>query len=193
MSDENRNTTETQAKGDERVTRRGFVQDTALVGLGAVLGGMGVTASATQVGRMSGLGEPVRHKILEWSLSPKTGGQQEFRCSLEATGTNGSDVVYVYVRKIDRDDSYLVISHVSASRVAPACTTIVTGLKGPIEGDYRKDQISVETIHQDGSVHQAPQREVKVLLTHPYQGLSPQDTLDQFLQDKAAGRWVNMN
>jgi hypothetical protein len=183
---------ETQVKDDEGVTRRGFVQDTALVGLGIVLGGTGIASSALEAGA-SHLAGPVRYKVLQWNLSPAVDGQQEFRCSLEATGANGSDIVHVYVRKIERGDSYLVIHHVSASRLSPASTAVVTGLKGSIEGDFRRDRISVETIHQDGSVHQLPQREVRVLMTHPYQGLSPQDTVDQFLQDKASGRWANMN
>lgn len=122
-------------------------------------------------------------------LESKT-GKDTAQMTFQITDANGeAQLVKSYVRRIDHGDSYTVISHISNSKLGPAKTTIVMGTKGTVEGEYRLDRISSETIFQDGTMIPTAEQQRKVLVNDPYQGLNPQEKVDRFMQDKAQGKW----
>jgi len=58
-----------------------------------------------------------------------------------------------------------------------------------VDGDIRRDVVSAIAVEDDGGVHREGPQEVKVRLKDPYTGLSVQEKVNQFMVDKAAGRW----
>ncbi len=175
----------------EAPTRRSFLQDGAgAIGLAALLSSAPVSAQeGKSEARTAGSPRAVGYKIKKWEMTQKPDGR-ELTAVLEATAEGGeSDSVPVFIRWIYSGDTYTVIHHIPATRFTGGVSAILSGKKGPVEGDYRRDTQSVVTISGDGTVHRAGPQEGMVLLKDPYSGLSVQDEINQFLQDKNSGRW----
>ena len=91
----------------------------------------------------------------------------------------GSVVIKQFLRKLDFGEVYTVTVHLTRGN-EPAQTILTTGTKGPIEGDYRVDQVEMVLLRADGAVVKVPSREVRVLLSNPYEGMSFDQVLQQF-------------
>jgi hypothetical protein len=131
----------------------------------------------------AGQGDLSQVKILAWE-------DHELPDGRESSGKLGFNQLQigVYMRRVEADSSYVVFSTMALPGAA-TFTRVVSATKGPVEGDVRLDTMQATTIKPDGAVSRNDPRQVKVLISHPYAGLSPQETLDAFSEDRAAGRW----
>src|SRR5579875_59074 len=172
-------------------SRREFLQDAVFTaGLAAIFGNVQASAQ-TNDNRTSGLKKAVRYKVERWGLIPKTDGR-ELDAVLQASDEEGyTEPIHIYARWIDAGDTYTVFHHLPATAFSHGVSAIISGTKGPVEGDYRRDMMSTVIISDQGEIQRSGPSEVKVWIRNPYEGMSLQDTIDQFVKDKAAGRWTH--
>ena len=125
-----------------------------------------------------GLRSPLQGKIIEQKKQQIPHGT-EVEMTTEWTGADGQqDIVKQFVRKLDMGDSYMVFTHM-ASTLKGSYVLVVTGKKGTVEGSTRTDQMDTVLILQDGTIQRPPQQVAKVRLDQPFEGMSPQEMLEE--------------
>jgi hypothetical protein len=107
----------------------------------------------------------------------------------ETVGSNGvKSISKAFVKRVDLGSSYKVFSTFGVSWYPKGASdkeptqwvslhsSVVDGLKGEVDGDYRKDTVRSTTIYGDGTVIQSPESVVSVLVnTQPLEAMSFQD------------------
>jgi hypothetical protein len=122
-------------------------------------------------------------RVVEWNPVELADGQ-EFTCTLSLRGSEFRS----YVRRVDAGKTYSLFRYTALPNGKTAIG-VINGTKGEQKGDYRLDTVQQTRIEADGTVVRQQPAVVRVLTTHPYAGLSPDETVQQFLSDKAAGRF----
>jgi hypothetical protein len=172
-------------------SRREFLQDAVFTAGPATIFGNVHASAQTNDNGTSGLKKAAGYKVESWNLTPKADGR-ELDAVLQASDEQGyTEPIHIYARWIYAGDTYTVFHHVPATAFSQGVSAIISGRKGPVEGDYRRDMMSTVTISDQGEIQRSGPSEVKVLIRNPYEGMSLQDTIDQFVKDKSAGRWVH--
>lgn len=120
----------------------------------------------------------------------------EIESVMEMTNSDGTKAVHhQLMRKIDMGDSYVLIRHTKGG------TMIMTGKKGPVEGDSRRDELEMLCLMPDGTVKRFPPLETPVWIKNPYEGDGR--PLEERVRDyvrsprfqermDAARKWVNL-
>lgn len=89
----------------------------------------------------------------------------EIESILEMTRTDGSKAIHhQMMRKIDMGDSYTAFRHGTGG------TFIMTGKKGQVEGDFRRDELEMLHLLPDGTFKRFPPVETPVWIKNPYEG-----------------------
>jgi hypothetical protein len=179
--------------GVEAKDRRKFLGDaTALISISLLpaepLALQGSSASPEQAAAESLKGNPAwldlanSIKVIEWNPVELRDGL-EFSSTLSINGVESRS----YVRRVDAGKTYSVF-HYAVLPNEKTVVNIVNVTKSEQQGDYRLDTVQVTRIEPDGTVIRQQSTVGRVLTTRPYSGLSPQETIQRFLEDRAAGR-----
>ncbi|HUY12005.1 MAG TPA: hypothetical protein VMX16_00025 [Terriglobia bacterium] len=174
-------------KPKSELSRRAFVQGTAAAL--PILSAAGFAHGQTQTAWI-GLKKPIQGKIIDQNQQQIPHGT-EVETTTQWTGADGKqDIVKQFVQRVDMDDSYVVFMHM-ASTLRGSYTFLMNGKKGGIEGSTRTDEIDSALILEDGTVQRLPRQITKVRLDHPFQGMSPQETLHELMRMHEAGSRQN--
>ncbi|MGH9558539.1 MAG: hypothetical protein ACRD30_04810 [Bryobacteraceae bacterium] len=138
--------------------------------------------SAAQFGPTADTG-PEPPKMLDWQVRDIPHGK-EVAGAIEFTREDGSRSLYrTFVRKVDWGDSYTVFNHI-AMDAQPARTTIISGQKGEVDGNWRRDTIETVELLPDGSVRRHPPQTVPVWTGTPLsEGLSAEELFARMQKD----------
>ena len=152
--------------------RRGFLKDAALL----------TALPFLPLGLIQGTGQPSNVKIVEWTTHELSDGEV-------FAGTFAVDGAEVRARilRVESRSTYTVFSHILLGERTHV--QVINGAKGEQQGDRRLDTTRVTRFETDGTAVQQDPQVLKVITSHPYAGLSPEETLRQFQADWAAGRW----
>lgn len=148
--------------------------------------------AAGEPGKSVVLSRPINVKVVEHTESTDA-DRTEMRSKLELSGSNGAlHRVTSYMLKIDREETYdttIVIKtdkYSTAGDSAPAESdlriVVVSGDKGAVEGDTRKDEIQITTFGPEG-IHKTPLRSVNKSLVDPYEGLPIDERAQAYFDD----------
>jgi hypothetical protein len=124
-------------------------------------------------------------KVVEYNAVDLPDGQ-EIATTMELNLGGVTRQFRSYMRRVDAGATYSVFHSMISNGKLHA--SIVNGTKGAVEGDYRHDTVQITRLEPDGSAVRQQASVVPVLASNPYAGLNPQQTVDQFVQDKAEGR-----
>ena len=119
----------------------------------------------------------------------------------ETLGANGIETIHKsYARRVENGNYYKIFSTSGVSWLPHDSSTtegthrvslhatIVEGVKGEVDGDYRADTVRLTTISGDGTVLQNPPTTVRVLLKSPTpEEMSFQEVMDWVRENTAAG------
>ena len=119
--------------------------------------------------------EPAPPKILDWQVRDIPHGM-EVESAIEFTRDDGSRrQIRSFVRKVDWGDSYTVFNHIAPGS-QPAQTMIISGQKGEVDGNWRRDTIEMVALLPDGSAQRFPPQTVPVWTGNSfYEGLSTEE------------------
>jgi hypothetical protein len=167
----------------ERPERRSFLKGTAAaagaIAAGSLLGPALAAAAKMPVPKGCGCtGKVVSQKLTHWERRDADDGP-EYIAHLEVTDEAGkTHAAKAFMKRTDHpDNSYTVTHRMSFNDIAGG-TLIMSGKKGEVNGDYRIDKMQITVIDDAGTVQRSPEQQVRVLVTNPYPGLSPQEMLD---------------
>ncbi len=106
-------------------------------------------------------------KILDLQMRDIPQGM-EVETAVEMTRANGSkNLVRTFVRKVDWGDFYTVLQHIG-SDAQGTCTMIVSGKKGEVEGDWRRDVVEMIELLPDGGVRRHAAQTIPVWVRNPF-------------------------
>jgi len=172
---------------DADLTRRTFLESAASA---AALTGVFPILSSVLASEQEGVtpSELTGGKIISMDQRTLPYGK-EGEAVFEWTRTNGrTDTTKAYSLKVNVDGGYVVFTHVvfthHFSRRHGSVTLVLKGTKGAINDDKRNDTIEATIIGEDGTTKRLPPRNVQVLLNSPYEGLTPDETLQRMLKEK---------
>lgn len=154
--------------------RRGFLKDAALL----------TALPFLPLGLLQGTGQPSNIKIVEWTTHELSDGE----VFAGTFAVNGAEV-RARILRVDSGPTYTLFSHIVIGQKTHMQVINGTKAKGEPDGDRRLDTLRVTRFEPDGTAVQLEPRQVSVVTSHPYAGLSPEETLKAFMADKAAGRW----
>ena len=123
-------------------------------------------------------------RVIEWNPVDLPDGQ-EISCMFEVGGQR----IRGYWRRVDAGRTYSIF-HYTVLPGGKAQLGVINGTKGELQGDDRRwDTIQLTRIEPDGAVVRQQPSVMPVLTGNLYEGLAPQEAIDQFLRDKAEGRF----
>ena len=119
---------------------------------------------------------PVQSNLISKNETVLVDGK-ETSVVFETVGSNGvRSISKAFVKRVDLEGSYKVFATFGVSwypkgssdkeptQWVSVHSSIVDGIKGEVDGDYRKDRIRTTTIWGDGTVSQSPESVVSVLV-----------------------------
>lgn len=168
---------------DANVSRRSFIESAAVLG-GLTMLPLGGMLNASDSNPADYLKSPIQGTVIDSKQRDVPNGV-EVEQVLEFLGANGKkDETRIFLRTVDAPDSYVVFVHKTSSLANNSVAIVQYGEKGQVDGNIRNDEIETTIIGSDGSVRRMPATLVKVRLDQPYQGLSPNEKLQQLMKDK---------
>lgn len=180
--------------------RRMFFKEAGFVGLGVLLSPVSAaTAAQSPPAGAPVVTPPVQTRVIENTETALPDGSEHYMV-FEVSGSNQvTSVNKTYTRRVDTGgDSYVVFVNCSISWYPPGTSTsspaqwlsvhssIVSGQKGPVEGNQRKDTLTMATIYGDGVLHKTGPMTVAVWLTAPpdLASMPFQDRMNYFMKNK---------
>jgi hypothetical protein len=121
-------------------------------------------------------------KVVDWDPVDLRDGQ-EITWSFEIKGQQ----VRGYLRRVNVGNTYVLFQRIGLLN-GKTLIAVINGTKGQEEGGYRLDSIQITRLEPDGTAVRQQPSVVRVLPGSLYAGLTPQQTIDRFLEDKAEGR-----
>ena len=146
---------------------------------------------------MPRIARPLKSYRVLQSESAGVPPRQQYYTEGEMVGSNDVKLVTkVYVKRTDMEDSYDIATLIAIQVYRAATdsqpmktvtyTSLVTGVKGQIEGDHRMDTITTTSSSSNGIWSDGP-RQAKVLLKDPTAGMTDQERLEYVLRLKGRG------
>lgn len=172
--------------------RRDFLKAGLAAAAGAGFAALPLAAASEQ-GQKVVLAKPISVKILE-NKDTTDGDRSESRSKFDLVGSNGAvHRITGYSLKIEREDDYdttVVLKtdkFLSESDAAPADSElrviVVSGQKGEVKGDLRKDEIQITAFGPEG-IYKSPPQFVDKSLVDPYAGLSVEQKVQAIVDSR---------
>lgn len=113
-----------------------------------------------------GIGDP-EIKVVDLQMRDIPQGM-EVEVAVEQTRSDGSkNLVRTFVRKVDWGEFYTILQHVGSDAQGTR-TMIVSGKKGEVEGDWRRDLVEMIELLPDGGVRRHAAQTVPVSMRNPF-------------------------
>lgn len=136
----------------------------------------------------------MQFKVIQKTETILADGKEEI-VTFETLGPDGAKrITKCFGKRIDLGGSYTQITTVGV----PSCPSgapdgekarlsldisIIDGVKGEVEGDYRKDKIRLTVIRGDGTVSRFPEKEVSVLMNKGQFDNMSNENLSSYMDD----------
>jgi hypothetical protein len=121
-------------------------------------------------------------KVVDWDPVDFPDGQ-EIAWSFQIK----EQVIRGYMRRVNAEKTYVLFHRIAFKD--KTLSAVLNATKGEAsQGEYRLDNIQITRLEPDGTAVRQQPSVVRVLPDSLYAGLTPQETVDQFLRDKVEGR-----
>ncbi len=183
-------------------TRRSFLGSIGATGMGALFACFSRTALAASTAKDGGLQiDSIQEtKTLRNDTIPVPGGKEVF-LDQQAIGANGvTQLVRMHSIRTDTEVAYTMHADIVVQSFAPgnpptgtpdASRTMnlsISGIKGEVEGNIRKDLMTITFLHEDGTSTRTSQEVPVRLDVSQYDDLTPDQSMRLMFEAHKSGR-----
>ena len=191
-----------QPQLESHTERRAFFKEAGLFGMGAFLMPNSMALAQQPPPGVPVLQPPVKVDNFQNNENALSDGTETY-LTYNSVGSNQvTSVNKFYSRRVENGPAYTVFCSCtvswypagkSISESTPWFSTqsyVISGVKGEVSGNMRKDKVSITTIYGNGEINQTAEREVLVWISKPpeMENMSFQDTVNYFLKKHKANR-----